>query len=475
MGKYLKFFKDIETYNTFTESDNFLLPNVSYVEGYEEEVMFHPYVSLGPLPIKMICDNTSGAEYALTTPSLTLESVIVDGKSCKISKAEETTIEYLVRGEDIVPLTDEFAQCIVKSDVFFYGETIEGSVKFADADFVPDEGFKVLSVFTLAGIGLGYAFDASEFWDETTKSLDLKSAKAIVEFYEILLGFKLPYTIAFCNANADTVYDTIVTVKGIPYPLHPMEVTINKENIVITDTGIEYPNEYCLPSVLEKMELKLEEPNVSMSEVNGLIMNDTVEVKVDDFGSMGTMGNIDEENKTLYMNAHLINLAFAEDGMSQTPKCSYCFCKIDEDTGEVLEVYNTKMTFHVHDCFLLGDNSESVVELKFKDDEIDSTLSTSAKYAEFLINKRIPGNTFLHNKNLEEILLGENVVGISEDAFYGCTNLNKITFQSMTAPYTYSSSFYGNSGSGTIYIPEGATGYDELVSKCLNGWTIVTY
>lgn len=56
MGKYIKLFNTEQEYTAFTETEDFILPNVSYVTGGTEIVHYNPYVFKIPtLSIGDVC------------------------------------------------------------------------------------------------------------------------------------------------------------------------------------------------------------------------------------------------------------------------------------------------------------------------------------------------------------------------------------------------------------------------------------
>jgi hypothetical protein len=105
--------------------------------------------------------------------------------------------------------------------------------------------------------------------------------------------------------------------------------------------------------------------------------------------------------------------------------------------------------------------------------------------------KIIGESSFYYCRNIESITFGENINLIESAAFTACENLSSLTFKSMTSPtlvdfemidhggsFTQTDgSFYRISANGTVYYPEGATGYTKEVfnkatySNLFDGWS----
>ena len=75
--------------------------------------------------------------------------------------------------------------------------------------------------------------------------------------------------------------------------------------------------------------------------------------------------------------------------------------------------------------------------------------------------------------NLENIIIPSSITSIGNKAFFGCQELTSITCLATTAPTLGNDVFENVSGTGTLTIPSGATGYDNWIGTVLpSGWTI---
>ena len=74
-------------------------------------------------------------------------------------------------------------------------------------------------------------------------------------------------------------------------------------------------------------------------------------------------------------------------------------------------------------------------------------------------------------KNLNSITFPESVTYIDMWAFMRCDGLTEITSLAMTAPDIHIWAFSYINQNGTLYVPAGATGYDAWLNQ-LDGWTI---
>ncbi|MDR2671749.1 MAG: leucine-rich repeat domain-containing protein, partial [Coriobacteriales bacterium] len=87
---------------------------------------------------------------------------------------------------------------------------------------------------------------------------------------------------------------------------------------------------------------------------------------------------------------------------------------------------------------------------------------------------------FEYCTSLTSVTIGNSVESIGYSAFWACTSLTTLTFKGSEAPLLNSSMyggvFLGLPASGTLYYPEGATGYDKAVFEAAwlpTGWTFV--
>lgn len=74
--------------------------------------------------------------------------------------------------------------------------------------------------------------------------------------------------------------------------------------------------------------------------------------------------------------------------------------------------------------------------------------------------------------NLTSVNIPESVTSIGSKAFFYCFRLSSITCEAMTAPTIDSNTFEDVADIGTLYIPEGATGYDVWLENLPDGWSI---
>lgn len=80
--------------------------------------------------------------------------------------------------------------------------------------------------------------------------------------------------------------------------------------------------------------------------------------------------------------------------------------------------------------------------------------------------------------SLVSITFGSSVSSIGNQVLQGCSNLASITSLATTAPSVGYWTFYGISNGGTLYVPQGSTGYDVWMQNAnyylgLFGWTKV--
>jgi len=68
--------------------------------------------------------------------------------------------------------------------------------------------------------------------------------------------------------------------------------------------------------------------------------------------------------------------------------------------------------------------------------------------------------------------IGSGVTSIGSNAFGYCSSLSAITSLATTAPTTTNNTFYRVKTNGTLYVPQGSSGYDDWLSK-LYYWTKV--
>ena len=73
----------------------------------------------------------------------------------------------------------------------------------------------------------------------------------------------------------------------------------------------------------------------------------------------------------------------------------------------------------------------------------------------------ISSNTFLNCSKLPSIVLPSSVINLGTNVFKGCSALESITCMATTAPYVWDNTFQNVKTGGTLYVPQGSTGYDK--------------
>ena len=87
---------------------------------------------------------------------------------------------------------------------------------------------------------------------------------------------------------------------------------------------------------------------------------------------------------------------------------------------------------------------------------------------------QIGNYAFFDCKSLTSLTIPASVESIGDRAFYGCTNLTKVTFEGATAPTFGREIFGGITPQPTVFVPEGATGY-EIFSPQVTGVLSVNF
>lgn len=81
----------------------------------------------------------------------------------------------------------------------------------------------------------------------------------------------------------------------------------------------------------------------------------------------------------------------------------------------------------------------------------------------------INGGSFGNCTSLKSVVIPSTASLQNTTVFRGSTSLSSITINQMTAPANY---ITGVSPTGTLYVPEGATGYDAWLTKLGEGWSL---
>lgn len=92
-------------------------------------------------------------------------------------------------------------------------------------------------------------------------------------------------------------------------------------------------------------------------------------------------------------------------------------------------------------------------------------------------NVKSIGNSVFSYSNLQSITIGSGVESIGMFAFEGCSYLNSITILAEQAPTVEDITFYNIGTNGTLYVPQGSTGYNEWMQNAeyylgQYGWTL---
>ena len=72
----------------------------------------------------------------------------------------------------------------------------------------------------------------------------------------------------------------------------------------------------------------------------------------------------------------------------------------------------------------------------------------------------IGNGAFANCSSLTNVTIGNSVTSIGYNAFYSCTSLTNITSLATTAPTIPSNTFQDIKTRGTLYVPNGSSGYD---------------
>jgi hypothetical protein len=84
----------------------------------------------------------------------------------------------------------------------------------------------------------------------------------------------------------------------------------------------------------------------------------------------------------------------------------------------------------------------------------------------------IKDSTFQYCTNLTSVTIGSGVTSIEGNGFGSCTSLTNIVSNAMIAPTITNYTFSNIKTGGTLYVPQGSTGYDTWINY-LSGWTKV--
>ena len=79
---------------------------------------------------------------------------------------------------------------------------------------------------------------------------------------------------------------------------------------------------------------------------------------------------------------------------------------------------------------------------------------------------------FSNSRSLSSITIPSSVTSISYGAFSECSSLSAITSLATTAPTITNTTFYNLNFGGTLYVPQGSSGYNTWLNQ-LGGWTKV--
>ena len=120
--KYLKKFESLSEYNTFQESENYILPNVSYVsEG--ENIFYNPFVEVLENGVYIMAADGKIVDKDTTDPTALGVVLVTDNQRILISKADATdgtnnTLYwgYNLYGKDVAGITNIDSSDAAKAD-----------------------------------------------------------------------------------------------------------------------------------------------------------------------------------------------------------------------------------------------------------------------------------------------------------------------------------------------------------------------
>ena len=222
--KYIKLFKTLADYNSFTAEDTFVIPNASYII----EESGSRYTPLPPPPkvtLKYNC--TEDNLYAFSNGVQNVKKLIIDGNNVDFEPLQQNNNTINILSSSISTVND--GGYIVPEDYFILYPPTSLAIKLADATSVLDiDNVCLLQLFTGPDMGgvMGMPMPLSEYIesgmlilnDNNSISFGQDQLTAINTVVN-MPGYKVTYCFADTNISPiDTVIEYEGTTGGIPLP-----------------------------------------------------------------------------------------------------------------------------------------------------------------------------------------------------------------------------------------------------------------
>ena len=453
--KYIKLFKTLADYNSFTTEDTFVMPNASYII----EELASRYTPLPPPPkvtLKYNC--TEDNLYAFSNGVQNVKKLTVDGNNVDFEPLQQNNYTIDILSSSIS--TVDNGGYIVPEDYFILYPPTSLAIKLADATSVLDiDNVILLQLFTSPDMEyiMGMPMPLSEFIESGMLILNDNNS---ISFGQDLLsaiytvvnvpGYKVTYCFADTNISLiDTVIEYEGTTGGIPLPYsfetpgqHTVELELFDGQFGAVRMFSEFPNGYdaSLTSVtfnesisfirngtficnnLKHITCKSKKAPILLQNTNG-----KTDINVPYFGTLVYPKRSD------YSSWLDVNNGFGMYGWNQEPPVITCTYNVT-DTTKPTQI-----------CYTLSDyNGDYFSEIK-----VDDVL---------MVNQSTEVTFTTAQEHIVTFKLKQ--MGIPSDAFRGCYNLTKVSISSKPNKIE-SYAFINCSGLTSINIPDSVTEIGE--------------
>lgn len=471
--------------------------------------MFHPQpISKKNPNVKLTYNITEeGSMMLFHKAPKNIKSLNIDGKNITDIPIFDTT-EITLLNEDITLQNDftTIGSCSIPTSKFYHGAMTSYKIKIID-DSITDLGALKLGLIMSLSSNENPIYSTSGIVSEGIEEgvLTIDNEKRIieidtlyVEFLTELIGSDITGALLLTAADDNGFIDTISYIEG--YHFAPKKFTMHSSDIQ-SDEVARYicPNNY-LYGGCTKIVLTPSDSSIDINDINYV----SIFAYYDDigYGKYLTSLSIDK-----FINEGMITIIGNElhiDVIGISPeflalKLNFILSDTIDDTWDTLYFHDTDVTVNhkfisfesggVHNVEIMLDNTmfynrvaPAVTSVEFSNVNVIGDASfenckmlTNATFDDAL--QSIGSGGFFGCSGLTNIVFGENLLSLGDSIFDYCYDLKNITCKAMSAPTITSSTFEYMASNGTLYVPEGATGYDEWLKEDYYylgayGWTL---
>ena len=424
MSKYLKLFNDTASYEVWKNGEDYITPNVSYIEeikgvSYEPKQSFMLRAKYNATPDNIVAFN--GAS--------NVKSLKVNGTSIKIEPIKNEITAFDVLGENISIDVETGEVTTIPESYLIKSPVSSWSFKAKDPNYTINENTYACMLGMMNGMTMAQPIPLTEAMGYALTTNDGITLELLDEFLaemsmQIQSGMQIGFTLMDVDMNSqtfvfvDTEHQTNVTTGGMS------TYSFDSEG-------------------LYDVEIELADPVIKDIQFTGTPL---ISIEIDN-GITSIGENTFEDCRDL--TSVTIGAGVTTIGNGAFSECSGLTSVTIPNS--VTTIGNGAFSY----CYAL---TEITIP-----DSVTSIGKDTFRSCESLTSIVIPNGVttigdyaFQACSELINITIGSSVISIGDSAFRGCSSLTSITCFATTAPSVQSYTFGDINKYGTLYYPDGS-------------------